>query len=49
MSTNCRLATPETEKESVERLTRVGFDNIKGFLNGGFETWKNADKKCHHR
>ena len=39
------IATPETEKESVERLTRVGFDNIKGFLNGGFETWKNADKK----
>ncbi|MFZ4797767.1 MAG: MBL fold metallo-hydrolase [Bacteroidia bacterium] len=39
------IAKPETEKESVERLTRVGFDNIKGFLNGGFETWKNADKK----
>jgi hydroxyacylglutathione hydrolase len=39
------IATPETEKESVERLTRVGFDNIKGFLAGGFDTWKNADKK----
>jgi rhodanese-related sulfurtransferase len=39
------VATPGTEKESVERLTRVGFDNIKGYLNGGFETWKEADKK----
>ncbi|MES2780426.1 MAG: MBL fold metallo-hydrolase [Bacteroidota bacterium] len=33
------------EKESIERLTRVGFDNILGYLNGGFETWKNADKR----
>jgi glyoxylase-like metal-dependent hydrolase (beta-lactamase superfamily II)/rhodanese-related sulfurtransferase len=39
------IAKSETEKESVERLTRVGFDNIKGFLDGGFDTWKNADKK----
>ena len=39
------VAKSGTEKESVERLTRVGFDNIKGFLDGGFETWKNADKK----
>lgn len=39
------VATPGTEKESVERLTRVGFDNIKGYLDGGFETWKDADKK----
>ncbi len=39
------IATKGTEKESVERLTRVGFDNIKGFLEGGFDAWKNAGKK----
>jgi glyoxylase-like metal-dependent hydrolase (beta-lactamase superfamily II)/rhodanese-related sulfurtransferase len=33
------------EQESVERLMRVGFDNIKGFLNGGFEAWLDAEKR----
>jgi len=33
------------EEESVKRLTRVGFDNIVGYLNGGFEAWKNANKE----
>ncbi len=28
------------EEETITRLTRVGFDNIKGYLDGGFETWK---------
>lgn len=39
------VAEPGTEKESVERLMRVGFDQILGFLNGGFDTWKNANKR----
>jgi len=30
------------EKETVIRLARVGFDNMKGCLSGGFEAWKNA-------
>jgi rhodanese-related sulfurtransferase len=33
------------EEESIIRLTRVGLDNIKGYLQGGFEVWKSADKK----
>ncbi len=33
------------EKESIVRLTRVGFENIKGYLNGSFEAWKNAGEK----
>ena len=33
------------EQESAERLTRVGFDNIKGFLKGGFEAWIDAEKR----
>ncbi len=39
------VAKHGTEKESIERLTRVGFDTILGFLDGGFDAWKNADKK----
>lgn len=34
----------DTEKESVLRLTRTGFDNILGFLNGGMDAWKAAGK-----
>ncbi len=32
------------EEETVTRLTRVGFDNILGYLKGGFEAWKTAGK-----
>jgi len=31
---------PGEEKESVVRLARVGFDKMKGYLDGGFEKWK---------
>lgn len=33
-----------SEKESVLRLTRTGFENITGYLKGGFDAWKNAGK-----
>jgi len=33
------------EKETVTRLSRVGFDNLLGHLEGGFETWKKATKE----
>ncbi len=33
-----------TEEESILRLARVGYENIKGFLAGGFDAWKNAGK-----
>ena len=33
------------EAETVTRLARVGFDNIFGHLQGGFEAWKNAGKE----
>jgi hydroxyacylglutathione hydrolase len=33
------------EEEAVTRLTRVGFDNIVGHLQGGLDTWKNAGKE----
>lgn len=30
------------EKETVTRLARVGYDNTIGYLEGGFESWKNS-------
>jgi len=30
------------EEETIIRLARVGFDKVKGYLEGGFATWKNA-------
>jgi hydroxyacylglutathione hydrolase len=37
------LVTPKgREEETVTRLSRVGFDNLIGHLEGGFEAWQNA-------
>jgi glyoxylase-like metal-dependent hydrolase (beta-lactamase superfamily II)/rhodanese-related sulfurtransferase len=37
------LVTPEgREEETVTRLSRVGYDNCLGYLNGGIEAWKKA-------
>ena len=33
------------EKESIVRMARVGYDNVVGFLEGGFETWKDSGRK----
>jgi glyoxylase-like metal-dependent hydrolase (beta-lactamase superfamily II)/rhodanese-related sulfurtransferase len=33
------------EEETVIRLARVGFENVEGYLAGGFETWKNAGEE----
>jgi hydroxyacylglutathione hydrolase len=30
------------EKESITRLARVGIDNVQGYLNGGYEAWRDA-------
>ena len=32
------------EVEAITRLSRVGFDNVIGILDGGFENWKEAGK-----
>jgi hydroxyacylglutathione hydrolase len=32
------------EEETVIRLARVGFDKMSGFLEGSFDTWKNANE-----
>ncbi len=36
------VASPGKEKESITRLARIGYDNVKGFLTDGFETWGNS-------
>jgi len=37
------LVTPEgKEEETITRLSRVGFDNTLGYLNGGIKAWKDA-------
>ncbi len=36
------VTDPGKEKETIVRLARVGFSTVKGFLQGGFEAWKNA-------
>ncbi|HLV43203.1 MAG TPA: MBL fold metallo-hydrolase [Brumimicrobium sp.] len=40
------LVTDEgMEEEVVIRLSRVGFDNVVGFIKGGFEAWKNDGRE----
>jgi hydroxyacylglutathione hydrolase len=41
------LVTDEgKEEETVTRLSRVGFDNILGHLQGGFEAWLESGKEA---
>jgi hydroxyacylglutathione hydrolase len=39
------VCEPGKEKESIIRLARVGLDKVQGYLEGGFEAWKNANEK----
>jgi len=39
------VTEPGREEEAVTRLSRVGFDNTLGYLEGGFEAWKKASKE----
>jgi glyoxylase-like metal-dependent hydrolase (beta-lactamase superfamily II)/rhodanese-related sulfurtransferase len=40
------LVSPEgREKEVITRLSRVGFDNVLGYLEGSFKAWKSASKQ----
>jgi len=40
------LIAPEgREEEAITRLSRVGFDNTLGYLKGGFEAWRRANKE----
>lgn len=34
------------EEETIIRMARVGFDNVKGYLKGGYNAWKEAGEKA---
>lgn len=38
------VAEPGKEEEAVTRLARVGFENVAGFLQGGYAAWESAGK-----
>jgi len=33
------------EEETIVRLSRVGFNNVEGYLEDGFESWKKANER----
>ncbi|MFN3909060.1 MAG: MBL fold metallo-hydrolase [Flavobacterium sp.] len=40
------LVTPEgREQEAITRLSRVGYDQTVGYLQGSFDAWRNAGKE----
>lgn len=39
------VAHPYQLEEAVTRLSRVGFDNVVGYLEGGVESWRAAGKE----
>ena len=40
------VVTPGREEEVVTRLSRVGYDNAIGYLDGGFETWEKSGREA---
>jgi hydroxyacylglutathione hydrolase len=38
------IADAGQEEEAITRLSRVGFDNVIGYLDGGFDAWKASGK-----
>ena len=39
------IAPEKREKETITRLSRVGFDQTIGYLDGGFNSWKKSGKE----
>jgi glyoxylase-like metal-dependent hydrolase (beta-lactamase superfamily II)/rhodanese-related sulfurtransferase len=45
-TTKILLVTPDNrDHEAADRLARVGFDGVIGYLEGGIEAWKKAGKE----
>lgn len=42
------VCEPGREEEVITRLSRVGYDHTIGFLQGGFDAWKNSGKEVDH-
>lgn len=39
------ITEPGKQEEAITRLSRVGYDNTIGYLEGGFEAWKKSGKE----
>jgi len=39
------VTEPGKEKEAIVRLARVGINKVMGYLDGGFEAWKNTGEE----
>lgn len=39
------VTEPGKEKETITHLVKTGFNKVQGYLDGGYETWKNAGEK----
>lgn len=39
------VTEPGMEEETITRLARVGFDNVLGYLQGGYQAWAAAGKE----
>jgi len=39
------VVEPGREEEAITRLARVGFDQVLGYLEGGFSTWVHSSKE----
>ena len=37
-----------SEKEVITRLARIGYENVLGYLEGGFEAWQDAGHEIDH-
>jgi glyoxylase-like metal-dependent hydrolase (beta-lactamase superfamily II)/rhodanese-related sulfurtransferase len=36
------ITYPDKQEEAITRLSRVGYDNVVGFLDGGFDAWEKS-------
>ncbi len=46
ISTPLVIVAPQgREEEAVRRLARIGYENVRGYLEGGFDTWLKAARK----
>lgn len=42
------VTDPGREEEAITRLSRVGFDHVLGYLDGGFAAWQAAGRETDH-
>ncbi|HVD97515.1 MAG TPA: MBL fold metallo-hydrolase [Cytophagaceae bacterium] len=42
------VTDPGKEEESLTRLSRVGYDHVLGYLQGGYKAWAAAKKETDH-